>query len=493
MFTRFRRIAPAALFIAAPLGACGCWLGSAAAPPNRDAGTLVDERCDARVPDPARCARLFVFENRQTRSGRIIPLRIVVLRATGSQRAPDPVFFLAGGPGQAATHMVGGYARGFQGLRVARDLVFVDQRGTGESNALTCSFYGPPNDPQSYFDQFLPPEKVRACRERLEATADLTQYTTMRSVEDLEEVRVALGYDRINLVGGSYGTRLAMEYVRRYEPRVRTVILDGPVSPASHVPEDFGQRAQHALDLLMHECDSTEACRAAFPGIRQKAGAIFERLKQAPARATIAHRSGGRAAEVRLTRENVAEAIRYMTYSAADAAKVPLYLEQAYDGDYSPIARFLLEWRAEGTFDGLYLSITCTEDVPFVAPGAEQRDERSYLGGYRIREQRAACDEWPRGDVPDWVGRPVASRVPVLLISGQLDPVTAPAEAAAIARTLPAARHITIPFGAHSHGGLSGIGCLTVLRERFITLGNAERLETGCVSEIARPGFISAQ
>ena len=485
----FRRIAAAAVLTIGAPGTGACGFGSAAAPRHADAGTLVDDRCDATVPDPARCARLFVFENRNTRAGRIIPLRLVVLRATGSEPSPDPVFFLAGGPGQAATHLIRGYARAFAGLRNARDLVFVDQRGTGGSNALSCNFYGPPDDPQSYFDQFLPPAKVRACRERLEQTADLTQYTTTNSVEDLEEIRAALGYEHVNLVGGSYGTRLAMEYVRRYEARVRSVILDGAVSTASHVPEDFGQRAQHALDLLMDECDALEECRTAFPALRRKSAAIFERLEQGPARATVAHRASGRAAQVTLTRENVAEAIRYMTYSAGEAARVPLYLEKAYNGDYSPIAMFLLDWRADGTFDGLYLSITCTEDVPFVADDAEQRDETTYLGAYRIREQRAACQEWRRGEVPGWLRQPVSAKVPVLLISGQLDPVTAPAEAAEMARTLPAARHITIPFGAHSHGGLAGMGCVTALRDQFITRGSADALDTSCLSQITRSGF----
>ncbi len=481
----------AAILVLTAFGAAGCGLGRAAAPENVDAGTLVEDRCRPDVNGPARCGRLFVFENRQAKSGRLIPLRIVVLRANASERAPDPVFFLAGGPGQAVTELLRGYARNYQGLRAMRDLVFVDQRGTGGSNALTCAFYGPPEEPQTYFDQFLPPSKVRACRDRLEASADLTQYTTASSVEDLEEVRAALGYERINLVGGSYGTRLAMEYVRRYEPRVRTVILDGAVAPSTRIPEDFGRLAERALDLLLEECAAHSECARAFPEIQHKTRAVFERLKAAPARAAIAHPSSGRAAEIALTREHVAEAIRYMTYSAADAARVPLYLDRAYHGDYAPIASFLLRWRASGMFDGLYLSITCTEDVPFVSADAEGRDARTYLGSYRVREQRAACAEWRRGDPPAWLGKPVVAKLPVLLISGLLDPVTAPAEAATIASTLPGARHITIPFGGHSSAGLAGIRCIHDLSEAFITRGSAEGLDLSCVSQISRPGFVT--
>ena len=473
----------------------GCRRGSAASsaadaagvPTPGPAGKLTEEDCPSAAEAPARCARLAVFENRAKKSGRVIPLRIVVLRARGEHPSPDPVFYLAGGPGQAATELV--RPRSAPGLRSTRDVVYVDQRGTGGSNALLCPFYGPPSDLQSYFDQFLPPAKVRACREQLERRADLVQYTTANSADDLDEVRAALGYERINLVGGSYGTRLAMEYVRRYEPRVRTVILDGAVATSMRAPERFGQLAQRALDALLDECAADPACRNAFPSIREEARAVFQRLLAAPARASVSHPAGSRTAEVALTRENVAEAIRYMTYSSRDAGRVPLYIHSAYEGNYAPIAEFLLRHRADGSFDGLYLSATCTEDVPFVSPDADRDDEPTYLGSYRVREQRAACAEWRRGPAPAWLNRPVASSVPVLLISGALDPVTTADQAAAIAGSLPRSLHVTVPYGGHSYNGLSGIECVDGLRKEFIARGSADGLDTQCLSKIARPGF----
>ena len=190
-----------------------------------------------------------------------------------------------------------------------------------------------------------------------------------------------------------------------------------------------------------------------------------------------------------MTRENVAEAIRYMTYSSRDASNVPLYLHSAYEGNFAPIAEFLLRHRADGSFDGLYLSATCTEDVPFVGAAAEQEDEPTYLGSYRIREQRAACADWPSGAKPEWLNRPVASQVPVLLISGALDPVTAPAEAAAVAASLPRALHVTVPFGGHSYNGLWGLECVDGLRHEFIARGSADGLDTQCLARISRPGF----
>jgi pimeloyl-ACP methyl ester carboxylesterase len=451
-------------------------------------GTLVPSSCPRSAPSGARCSTLSVYENRDTRAGRLIALRIVVLPARGPVREPDPVFFLAGGPGQAATWMIGDPAIANGALGERRDVVLVDQRGTGGSNGLTCDFYGPPSHPQSYFAPFMPPEKVRECRLRLSASADLTQYTTENSVADLDDVRAALGYERINLIGGSYGTRLAMEYVRRHEAHVRSVVVDGVVVPDLHIPENFGIIAQQALDALLDECASVESCASAFPSIRAEARAVFDRLAAAPARARVMS-PGGRPVEVRLTKAHVAEAIRYMTYSSHSAARVPLVLHQAYRGDYSPIAEYLYKWRSPGTFDALYLSITCTEDVPFVSPDAEARESTTFMAGYRVREQRAACEQWPRGAAPDWIGRPVTATVPVLLFSGALDPVTPPGAGEAVARTLSNSLHVEVPFGGHAPSGLTGLECLDALQTRFVETASVVGLDTSCIARIRRPGF----
>lgn len=451
-------------------------------------GALLPAPCPRSAPADARCWTLVVHENRASRAGRLIPLRIVVLPAREPNRPNGPVFVLAGGPGQAASHLIG-YHGVPQRLRAGHDFVFVDQRGTGGSHALTCAFYGPRLDVRSYFQPFMPLDKVRACRDALGEKADLTQYTTAAAVEDLEDVRGALGYERINLAGGSYGTRLAMEYVRKHEPRVRSVLLEGVVTPSVHMPENFGLFAQRALDALLEECAATLDCANAFPSIREQARAVFARVKDRPVHASVPHPGSGQATEVLLTREHVAEEIRYMTYTSYEAARVPLVLEAAYRGDFSPIARSLLRRRGDGSFDGVYLSITCTEDVPFLAPDAEAREAGTYLAGYRVREQKAACAEWPRGPAPEWLGRPVAANVPVLLVSGALDPATPPANGDAVAETLPHSAHVTIPFGGHSPAGLAGLECLENLKADFIERASVQGLDTRCIARITRPAF----
>jgi pimeloyl-ACP methyl ester carboxylesterase len=454
------------------------------------AGQLSQEACTGIPAHDARCYRLAVPESRQA-PARTIGLRIVVLPATGTERAADPIVFLAGGPGQAATDLIRDPAVVRSVMRDRRDVVLADQRGTGGSNGLHCRFYGPPDVPQSYFDAFLPIDKVRACRRELESRADLAQYTTSASVDDLEAIRVALGYSRLNLVGGSYGTRLALEYVRRHETRVRAVVLESPVTPAVHAPEHFGRYAAAALDALIDECAASAPCAKAFPALRDEARAVFDRLRAAPMKTVVAHPSGGVPGEVTVSRDHVGEVIRYMMYSAAGGSRVPLFLHEASRGNYAPIAEFLIRWRASGTFDGLYLSITCAEDVPLVAADAAERDDPTYLGGYRVRQQRAACAEWPRGTAPLDHVDPVRSPVPTLILSGMLDPVTRPANGDDIARTLTNRLHLRIPSSGHSPDGLRGLECLAELKHRFLERASVAGLDASCVSRIARPGFVA--
>ena len=459
---------------------------------ERDRAGLVKLSCDGTTGRNARCYSLAVPEQRGEGAsaggsdGRTIRLRIVVLPATDEeQKAADPIFFLAGGPGQAATEILGDPGITGGPFRSRRDLVFVDQRGTGGSHRLDCRFYGPAQDVQSFFGDFMPIERVRRCREELERDADLTQYTTAASVADLEDVRTALGYGQINLSGGSYGTRLAMEYVRGHGANVRAVMLDGAVPPSVGIPAAFSRLAQRALDDLLTECAADSVCAAEFPRIRDEARAVFERLERGPVRTIV----GNPAVDVTISRDNVAEAIRYMTYSSRQAARVPLYLHQAFSGNYTPIAEYLRRHRGDGTFDGLYLSITCTEDVPRVPADAAEREHGTYLGGYRVRQQRAACGVWPGGQVPSWTGTAVASQVPVLITSGALDPVTPPEHGDEVARTLPNSLHVRIPFGGHSPEGLANLGCIARIKQTFIEQGHVRGIDTSCVAGIARRGF----
>ena len=451
--------------------------------------------CEARgIQGPAKCGTFEVFENRATRKGRKIGINILVLPATGDKREPDPFFYFAGGPGSGSTEDAPGIAQAFAKIREHRDLVFVDQRGTGQSHALDCTFFNAA-DPQSYFGYFFPLEDVRKCRSELETKAELTLYTTTIAMDDIDEVRAALGYDTINLFGASYGTRAAMVYLRQHPKSVRTVMLQG-VSPTNmYLPSDYPVQTERALQGVLAECAVHEACNKAFPNIKNEAQAVLSRLIKGPVDVEFQMEGVPGPIKVSLSRNLAAEAIRYMLYNPGGASRVPLLLHQAAEGNFVPLAQMALRFRRTlvGTgSNGMYLTVTCAEDVPWIKRNeGESKGFKlgTFLGDYRWEQQREACALWPRATVDSDYFKPVRSDAPVLILTGEWDPVTPPANGDYVARTFPNSVHVVIPHGAHGIGGLEGLDCIERLTTEFVQRGTAKGLDTSCVKNIRRRGF----
>lgn len=443
--------------------------------------------------EAARCGTYEVFENRAAKVGRRIKLKIVVFPATGPDKAPDPLFYIPGGPGSSATEDAPYVARELAKIRERRDLVFVDQRGTGGSNPLNCDFFNP-SDLTSYLGHYFPLEDVRRCRARLEPQADLKLYTTPIAMDDLDEVRAALGYERINISGGSYGTRAAQVYVKRHPRHARAVVLQG-VSPTNQsMPRDFPQHTERALGGVLDECAADEACRAAFPDLRAEAKAVLERLLRGPVEVSVKHPQTGKSVPVKLSRDLAAEAIRYMLYQSGAASRIPLFIHLAARGDFAPLAESAILYRqrivATGS-NGMYLSVTCAEDLPRIKPGEGERNAaNTFLGDYRLRQQRAACDLWPRAEMPRDYAEPTRADVPALILTGQWDPVTPPAYGDTAARHLPDSLHLVVPHGGHGFGGLEGLGCIQNIVADFVNRGTTKGLDTSCVKGIRRRGFL---
>jgi pimeloyl-ACP methyl ester carboxylesterase len=442
----------------------------------------------------AKCGTLTVYENRTTRQGRTIGLRVVVLPATGKNRAPDPLFYFEGGPGASVVEGVADIAAEDTALRRNRDLVLVDQRGTGGSYPLMCNFYGPLDSLQSYLGDFNPPADVRKCREKLSKIAELTQYTTTIAVADIDDVRAALGAEQINLTGGSYATRFAQEYMRRYPNRVRTATLFGLVPPSEAIPQHFGLDAQRSLDAVIAECRGDSACNAAFPKLGEEIRTVFERLSRSPATATIEHPQTRRPVTVKMSRDMVAETLRYMLYQSAATSLVPAAMHKAAAGYFDWLARRAFRARSApngaGIFEGIYIAITCAEDLPFTDPARETEEARNtFLGDYRMRQQRAACEIWGRSSVPADFRTPVRSNAAVLLVTGSYDPVTPPRYAAEVAQSLTNVVNVVVPFGGHGLKGLSGLDCVDRLMRETIEHGSVKELDVSCVAKIRRPGF----
>jgi pimeloyl-ACP methyl ester carboxylesterase len=452
---------------------------------------LVDCQVEG-VPGPAKCGTLEVYENRATKKGRMISLNIMVLPATGAKREPDPLVYFAGGPGSAATEDARGFAQALALVREHRDLLFVDQRGAGRSNPLDCRLYDPA-DVQSYLGYFFPLEAVRKCREQLEAKADLKLYTTTIAMDDMDEVRAALGYERINLFGASYGTRAALTYLKRYPQRVRTAILQG-VSPTDHyLPRDFALQTERALQGILDECAADERCNKAFPNVKDETKSLLAQLIKGPVEAEVKKPNSNDRVKVKLSRDLAAEAIRYMLYSPTPASRVPLIIHLAAEGNFAPLAQAAIGYRigivGSGS-NGMYLSITCAEDLPWIKPGEGERlAANTFLGEYRLRQQREACALWPRADIEPDYSDPVKSDIPVLILTGEWDPVTPPQNGTTVAKTLSNSLHLVVPHGAHGLSGLEGLDCIDRISSEFVARGTMKDLDTACVKNIRRRGF----
>jgi pimeloyl-ACP methyl ester carboxylesterase len=320
-------------------------------------------------------------------------------------------------------------------------------------------------------------------------------------MDDLDEVRAALGYERLNLFGASYGTRAALVYLKRHPNQVRSVILQGVAPTNQFMPRDFPQVHERALQGIISECVADAACHKAFPNLREETKAVLERLLKGPIEVEVNNSSStpGPApskTRVTLSRDLAAEAIRYMLYSPPGASRVPLFLHHAAQGNFEPLAQSALFYRQEivatGS-NGLYLSITCAEDLPWIKPGEGERlAANTFLGDYRLRQQREACALWPRATLPKDYSEPTKADAPVLIFTGQWDPVTPPAHGDAVAKNLPNSLHIVVPHGAHGFGGLQGVDCVQRLFVEFVDRGTLKGLDTSCVKSVKRNGFTLA-
>lgn len=459
-------------------------------------GSVPFAPCDE---EPAlRCGTVEVFEDRAAQRGRRIALRVVIAPALSAAPRPDPIFFLAGGPGEGAASSAAGMLSMVEDLRRERDVVFVDQRGTGRSHRLDCEIPGSPEDPRGYFEDFLGEDVARRCRRALEARADLRLYTTSIAMDDIDEVRERLGYERINLIGGSYGTRAAQVYMRRHTEHARSAILIGTAGMRQHLPLFHARDAQASMDGLLAACAADSACAAAFPDVRAELDAVLARLAEAPAmvRVTVPGSGPGSGATIDapISREVFAENLRFATYAPMIGSVAPLLIHRAYEGDFLPFARITLLTEPglrEALAWGMHLSVTCSEDVPLFPADVAPVVAGTYLGDYRVRMQQASCAQWPRGEIPPGFHEPVSVPVPTLLISGALDPVTPPRWAEEVAAHLPHHLHVVLADGHHGFFGLSNFECLAGLMSAFIERGDVAGLDASCVETMKRPPFVT--
>jgi pimeloyl-ACP methyl ester carboxylesterase len=444
----------------------------------------------AGIDEELFCGELTVFENRETHTGRTIDLNVVVLPAFDQKAKAEPLFDLAGGPGASSAERAEFYAGAGKDYRRRHDVVCVDQRGTGQSNRLSI-----PREKtaQYYLSEMFPIDYVRQLRHALEPRADLTKYTTSIAMDDLDEVRAWLGYDRINLFGASYGTQAALVYMRQHPEHLRSAILLAVAPTDLKMPLHHSESAARAMDLLLGECERDAACHAAFPQIRDDWKNTLAQLEKQPAR--VEYSSAGKAAPttVEIQRGVFAEKIRTWMYGRDKAARIPLIVHQAAGGDFASFLRQAIGPSIpDFVADGMYLSVTCAEDVPFInQKEAAKLNADNPFGNYRVFQQTRACGMWPRGKIPTDFLEPVSSNAPVLIFSGNMDPVTPPKYGEEVAKHLRNSRHIIIAEAGHGVDGLNDPGCVDRIAIEFLDKGDAKNLDVSCVERMAPPPFVT--
>ncbi len=426
-----------------------------------------------------------VFENRDSRQGRTIKLDVIILHAFSETPKPDPFFPLAGGPGVDVTGRVNGYKKSW--IREERDIVLVSQRGTGGDNRLDCLLAASDENLQSYFDPLFNLDNFRACLEELQENFDLTMYSTCMAADDLNDLRLALDYDKINLTGTSYGTRAALVYMRRHPETVRCAILNGVLPIANKNPLFHTSSAQEAIQLLLTDCFENPDCRFAYPNLENEFLTILEQLDEEPVEVFIDHPETEERVPVYLDRDSFLEALRTMMYSYGQNRQVPYLIHQAFLGEYEPFAETGIQSSRNirrSLALGMLLCVTCGEDLSRVTDEEIVRfTQGTFLGDNRIRQQMAVCEFWPKSNIPDNYGDPVQVDVPVLLLSGTMDPVTPPIWGTKAASHLPNGLHLVVP-GAHGVGG----DCIRFIEKQFLESGSIENLDISCAELIeSRP------
>lgn len=435
------------------------------------------------------CGTVSVPENPASPEDKQIGLSVMIAPALSTRPKPDPIVFLAGGPGQAARDIGPQLFSRLKDLRNERDIVFVDQRGTGGSNPLNCSQGNGLIDEIGKSPRTITQEQVGALKTCLhEFDADPAFYTTPIAMDDLDTVRKTIGYEQINLYGISYGTRAALVYLRRHESRVRSAVLDGLAPPTMQIPANMATDAGAAFEQLLLDCEGSPACNSAFEDLRVHVKHLIKRLELSAEEVSLVHPGTGQPLKSYMDKQTLTGLIRAILYDRTLSSVLPLALEEAFSANYQPLMTLAYSFIGERNdiSAGMMASVLCSEDMTFMS---DTRSTDGYFNNSLYEVLIQVCEFWPSRPVDESYGEPVTSEVPVLLVSGGLDPVTPAGYAVEAAETLPNSRHIIVPGAGH---GASIYGCMpNILRDFFGNPGTG-KIDDSCVKRLGRPPFFTS-
>lgn len=457
------------------------------------AATLVPKDCRLRSETgggsaAARCDWLSVPENREQPEGKQIRLHVAVFPSLRLEPAGDPLFILSGGPGQSAGDFYISIAPALARIRRDRDIVVVDQRGTGRSNRLNCKF------PDESDVAFTDPQKlIEITRECLAGLpGDPRYYTTSVAVRDLDDVRAALGYQKIDLYGVSYGTRVGLHYMRRYPERVRVAVLDGVVPPELPLGPTVALDAQAAIDSAFARCGADALCNRAFPNIAGSFATLRTKLQSQPVSLSVPDPLSAEPTPTQLGVAELGAAVRLLSYSDETMSTLPLLIHEAEAGQPQGLAAqyLMIKRNLDAQIaNGMHFAVVCSEDAPRWDQSnvSEAALARTYIGPTFMAAMRTVCEQWPRGPVDPEFSKPLNSAIPTLILSGGNDPVTPARYGEQIQRSLAKSKHLVLAGQGH---GQIGTGCVPRVVADFIASGNVDTVDDACTKTVVAAPFL---
>ncbi len=435
----------------------------------------------------AQCGTLTVPEDPANPEGRQIELFVARIPALSGAPQPDPVLLISGGPGQATTDLYLGLRGAFEPIRRDREIILLDQRGTGRSARLSCPAADAEDLETAALDELA--ALMTDCVTALDA--DPRYYTTSVAVGDLERLRQALEIPEWNIYGISYGTRVAQHYLRRYAEHTRAVILDGIVPAELALGPAIATNAQGVLEEIFVRCAAEPLCAQRFPALGERLTTLSARLVEQPLAVAMPDPLTGEPGTRTLSERHLKTVIRLMTYAPLTTALLPLLVSEAHDGNYAPLTAqaYMMIGELEQSMSlPMHNSVVCTEDAPFYEDADLLDLDDTYLGSTIIDALMTVCSVWPVGVLDADLKAPLVSSRPVLLLSGEADPVTPPSYGDQVLENLGNARHIIGPGQGH---GLAPVGCVPSLMRRFLQDLDPQGLDDSCLQrERTSPFFL---
>ena len=449
---------------------------------------LVLENCHlGEIRSQVKCGKLEVPENYQKPAGDKIKVNFAVLPAIDNSDYKVPLMFLAGGPGQAAVELATGLNRVFSEVRKTRDIILVDQRGTGESSALSCEFEAVDNVYSSLSDE-LNPQEVTDCVAQFKG--DVTQYNSENAIRDFDAIRAALGHEKLNIYGGSYGTRAGLVFMRMFPDSLESVVLDS-VGPIEVPIGMFGQSGARSFNLLLENCKKNESCHKAFPNLAEEFQSVKARLAKEPVSIDILHPRLGTPTTLVLDDTKFTGNLRFQLYGMEGRSMVPLVIHQAFIGNYQPLIGLMARTEGEQlVYTGLLFNIVCNEDIPRLSIADKATDANNNFDG---KDSHLAwdmvCPFFPEYRPSEAFYQSVTVDIPTLILSGNLDPVTPPSNGEYSAKSLPNSHHIVVENASHT---VAMSTCASDIVNEFLTSKTPSKLDESCLKDIPQETFMTS-